>query len=299
MNLEYDITIIGGGPAGLTAGIYCSRAGLRTLLVEKDRLGGRALDARKLENFPGFPEGTTGQELMARFVRHAKRFGAELREAEGVISVMLQEEEKMVLTRTQMYTSPAVIIATGAERKRLLIPGEAEFRGRGVSICPICDGPLFKDRDVAVIGAKEAVEDAVYLVGMCKKVVFIPLDESLPLEGLAKQGVEVMRNVRVKSIEGDDVVRALRVVEVAGDKETSVPVDGVFIALSISSDMMRDAGVQLNEQNFIEVDREKKTSLEGVFAAGECTGTGMQVITSAGDGALAGITATKYVKAKK
>jgi thioredoxin reductase (NADPH) len=295
----YDIIIIGGGPAGLTASVYCSRAGLTTLLLEKRRLGGRALNAQILENYPGFPEGISGQELMARFIQQARKFGTELKEGEAAVSVMLQEEEKMLLTRTEMYTSPAVIIATGVDRKKLVIPGEDKFRGRGVSTCAICDGPLFKNREVAVIGGKEAVEDALNLVSMCKKVLFIPVEEDLMLQALRAEGIEVLHDIQVKSIEGDSIVKALKVAEVTTGRELTIPLDGVFIDLGATLDVMKDAGVELSEKGFIDVDKEKRTNIEGVFAAGECTGTGMQIITSAGDGAAAGITATKYVRAKK
>lgn len=299
MSRYYDIIIIGGGPAGLTASVYCSRAGLTTLLLEKRRLGGRALNAQILENYPGFPEGISGQELMARFIQQARKFGTELKEGEATVSVMLQEEEKMVLTRTEMYTSPAVIVATGVDRKKLVIPGEDKFRGRGVSTCAICDGPLFKNREVAVIGGKEAVEDALNLVSMCKKVLFIPVEEGLMLQALRAEGIEVLHDIQVKSIEGDSIVKALKVAEVTTGRELTIPLDGVFIDLGGTLDVMRDAGVELSEKGFIDVDKEKRTNIEGVFAAGECTGTGMQIITSAGDGAAAGIMATKYVRAKK
>lgn len=298
MNNSYDIIIIGGGSAGLTASIYTARAGLKTLLLERGRLGGRALDAHLIENFPGFPEGISGQALMEKFVEQAKRFGVEAREGEAVVSVMLEGDEKMVMTRSDTYTALAVIVATGVERKKLSIPGEQSFRGMGVSICATCDGPFFKDREVAVIGTgEEAVEDALQLVDLCKRVYLIPVGNSVPLHRLEGSGVEVLRGVEVKSVEGNTVVKAIRVAE--GGRERLIPLDGVFIALNSAVEMAREAGIEVDERGCIVADQAGRTNIEGVFTAGECTGTGMQVITSSGDGALAGISATSYVKAKK
>ncbi|RJS89365.1 FAD-binding protein [Candidatus Bathyarchaeota archaeon] len=300
MNGPYDVIVIGGGPAGLTASIYTSRAGLRTLLLERDRLGGRALEADLIENYPGFPEGISGPELMGRFIDQARRFGAEMREGEAVVSAILQGEEKMVTTRRDIYTAPAVILATGVERRRLRIPGEKEFRGKGVSICAICDGPLFRGREVAVIGeGEEAVEDALYLTELCRKVYLIPVGEGVELARLEGSAVEVLGEVEVKGIEGGTAVKAVRVADPGSGEERLIPVEGVFIALSSATEMVREAGVELDERGCIVVDPLQRTNIEGVFAAGECTCVGMQIVTSAGDGAMAGISATRYVKSKK
>jgi len=298
LNISYDIIIIGGGPAGLTAGIYTVRAGLKTLLLERGRLGGRAWDAHLIENYPGFPEGISGAALMVKFVEQAKRFGAELREGEAAVSVMLEGDEKIVMTRKGSYTGLAVIVATGVERKKLSIPGEQEFRGMGVSICATCDGPLFRDREVAVIGAgEEAVEDALQLADQCKRVYLIPVGDDAPLHRLDGSGVEVLRGTEVKSIEGDTVVKAIKVAE--GRRERLIPLDGVFIALDSAVEMAKSAGIEMDGKGYIVADHVQQTNIEGVFAAGECTGMGMQVSTSVGDGALAGISATSYVKARK
>jgi len=298
LNSAYDVIIIGGGPAGLTASIYTSRAGLKTLLLERGRLGGRALEAHLVENFPGFPEGISGSALMAKFVEQAKRFGAEVREGEAVVSVMLEGEEKVVMTRTNTYTGLAVVIATGIERKKLNIPGEEKFRGMGVSLCATCDGPLFRGREVAVVGSgEEAVEDAVYLADLCKKVYLIPMDDAVPLHHLEGTSVEVLNDIEIKGIEGDNIVKALRIAE--GGEQRLIPLNGVFIVLDSVAEMAKIAGVEVDEKGSIIVDRMKKTNIEGVFAAGDCTGIGMQIVTSAGDGTLAAISATRYVKEKK
>jgi thioredoxin reductase (NADPH) len=298
LNRSYDVIIIGSGPAGLTASIYTARAGLKTLLLERGRLGGQAWDTHLIENYPGFPEGISGATLMERFIEQAKRFGAEIREGEAVVSVMLEGDEKMVMTRRNSYMALAVIVATGIDRKKLSIPGEQKFRGMGVSICATCDGPLFRDREVAVIGAgEEAVEDALQLVDLCKRVYLIPIGNAFTLQRLNGSGVKVLRSIEVKSIEGDTVVKAIKVVE--SGKERLIPIDGVFIVLDSAVEMAKEAGIEVDERGCIIADQAKKTNIEGVFAAGDCTGIGRQVVISAGDGALAGISATSYVKAKK
>jgi len=256
------------------------------------------LEAHLVENFPGFPEGISGSALMAKFVEQAKRFDAELREGETVVSVMLEGEEKVVTTRTNTYTGLAVVIATGIERKKLSIPGEQKFKGMGVSLCATCDGPLFRGREVAVVGSgEEAVEDALYLAGLCKKVYLIPVGGSAPLRRLEGTSVEVLSGVETKGIEGDNVVRALRIAE--GGEERLIPLNGVFIVLDSVTEMAKIAGIEVDEKESIIADRMKRTNIEGVFAAGDCTSIGMQIVTSAGDGALAAISATRYVKEKK
>lgn len=298
MNNSYDVIIVGGGPAGLTASIYTARAGLKTLLLERGRLGGRALDAHLIENFPGFPGGVSGPALMARFVEQAKRFGAELMEGEVAVSFMLEGNEKVVITRRTTYTGFAVILATGVERKRLSIPGEQEFRGMGVSVCATCDGPLFRGREVAIIGSgNEVVEEALQLADLCKKVYLIPIGEAVPLHRLDKSGIEVLKGVEVKSIEGDAAVKAIRILE--GGEERLISLDGVFIVLDSAVEMAMGAGIRIDEKGCIIADQAQMTNIEGVFTAGECIGLGMQVVISAGQGALAGISATNYVKSKK
>lgn len=300
MSNSYDVIIIGGGPAGLTASIYTSRAGLRTLLLERDCLGGRALEAHLVENFPGFPEGISGPDLMTKFIEQARKFGSDLREREAAVSVGLQGDEKMVITRSDVYTGLAVIVATGIERKKLKIPGESEFRGRGVSICATCDGPLFRNREVAVIGmGEESIEDTLYLSGLCKKVYLIPVGSRERLVRLEGSGVEILSGVEVKGIEGDTVVRALRVADLKSGEERLIPLDGVFIALGSAVEIVRGAGIEIDERGCIIADKMQRTNIEGIFTAGECTGIGMQIVTSAGDGAMAGISATRYVKTKK
>ena len=186
----YDIIIVGAGPAGLTAGIYAARMGLRTLLLEEQVPGGRAIEATSVENFPGFPEGITGVELIQRMIEQTKRFGAELRSAEKVVNINFGEM-KTVNTKREEYHARALILSTGAQRKKLLVPGESKFVGLGVSYCPVCDGILFKNLAVTVIGSSdEAANDSLFLTKIARKVVMISSNEEMEISDVLKEKME-------------------------------------------------------------------------------------------------------------
>ncbi len=298
---SYDVIILGGGPAGLTAGIYTARHGLRTLLLEGKQLGGRSWGPHRIENYPGFPEGITGSELMERFVAQAERFGVEFRR-ETIVGLSDMGDGKTVVTRAGYYTARAAVITTGIQRETMSVPGEMEFKGRGVSYCAICDGPFFKDRVVAVVGSgKEAVEDAIRLAETSKKVYTIPGSKGYDgdvddlEELLGYESVEVLKGAEIKSIGGGDFVTHIEVDHVSLDR---LDVDGVFMILDHvgTSDIVKEAGIETDEGGCIIVDREQRTNLEGVFAAGDCVCGGMQVVTAAGDGGKAGLAALRYVR---
>lgn len=205
---SYDVIILGGGPAGLTAGLYTARHGLKTLILEGKQLGGKSWGPHRIENFPGFPDGVTGTELMERFVTQTSRFGAEFKE-ETVVGLSVSGDQKLVQTRGGFYEARAVIIATGIQKKQLSVPGEMEFKGRGVSYCAICDGPFFADKDVAVVGSgREAVEDALKLADVARRVYAIPgskgyndgIEELHELTGHPK--IELVEGADLESIGG-------------------------------------------------------------------------------------------------
>lgn len=305
MTQIYDAIVIGGGPAGLTVGIYAARIGLKTLILESKILGGRAFEARMIENFPGFPEGISGRELVERMVRQTEKFGAEIVSSEEVVSLELSGGNKVVITRTAKYQGRALIFATGAQRRKLLVPGEEEFLGRGVSHCAVCDGPLFRGKVVAVIGSgDEAAEDALLLADFANEVLLITSKEELEIaENLRqrlekKDNVKFLLNAKVEAIEGDVIVKAVKVVDVKNKKEQRIPVGGVFVALERipMTQLMRKAGIDVDEGGCVKVDRRQRTNIEGVFAAGDCTCGGMQVATAVGEGARAALEAAAYVK---
>ncbi|MBS7624044.1 MAG: FAD-dependent oxidoreductase [Candidatus Bathyarchaeia archaeon] len=298
----YDVIIIGGGPAGLTAAIYASRMGLKTLVLEGNMPGGRALEAPLIENFPGFPNGISGAELIDRMLKQAEGFGAEIRFPEEVLDIDISETVKTVTTRHGKYHGYSIIIATGTQRKKLAVPGETEFLGRGVSYCAVCDAPFFKDRVVAVIGFNnEALEDALYISGFASKVIIVShgektaVEEGLLRRAYEKQNIEFI-DARVKSINGDIYVSSITVVGQIGTLE--IPVNGVFIVLGnvpVTS-IVKRAGIIVDERGCIRVDRNQSTNIEGVFAAGDCTCGGMQVATAVGEGAMAALQAYRYIK---
>ena len=299
-----DIIIIGGGPAGLTAAIYSARLGMKTLLFEGKLLGGRAAEAPAVWNFPGFPEGITGVELVDQMAKQAEKFGAELRLPEEVLDLSLDGALKEVMTRSGTYRSPGVIISTGTQRKKLMVPGETEFLGRGVSYCAVCDGPLFRGKTVAVVGSEnEALEDALYLSSISKKVFLITqhggieAEKALVDECQKKTNIETIKS-NVKSILGDRYVESIAIIDFSSDKEREIPVDAVFISVGgvPMTNLVRKAGIVVDERGCIKVDRRQATNMEGVYAAGDCTCGGMQIITAAGEGAMAAIQAYRHVK---
>ena len=231
-----DMIIIGGGHAGLTAAIYAARLGMKTRLFERWMLGGRAADAPEVWNFPGFPEGISGVELTSKMSKQAEMFGAELRAPEEVLDLNLDSQIKSVKTRSGDFQSYSVIIATGTQRKKLLVPGEAKFLGRGVSYRAVCDGPLFRGKVVAVVGSGvEAFEDAHYLSSISEKVFLITHNEEITAEKFLVDECERRGNVEIikaklKSIMGGEIVTSAKIVYFNGDEE-DLPIDGIFLSL--------------------------------------------------------------------
>jgi thioredoxin reductase (NADPH) len=301
MSELYDVIILGGGPAGLTAGIYTARHNLRTLLLEEDKLGGRASGEHWLDNFPGFPEGISGADLMGRFIAQAERFGVEFR-MESVLELSVMDDLKMITTRSGMYQGRTVVVATGIQRKKLRVPGELEFKGRGVSYCSICDGPLYAGKIVAVVGpGEEAVDEALRMAEIASKVYAIPGVKGYGEEGERllehEERIEVVGEAEVESINGDIFVTHI---ELKGSQSRTLEVDGVFIILDKvpTTAIIREAGILTNESGCILVDKDQQTNIEGVFAAGDCVCGGMQVVTAAGEGGKAGLAVLRYVKQK-
>jgi len=298
------VIVIGGGPAGLTAAIYASRMGMKTILFDRKTLGGRALDAPIIENYPGFPDGTTGPELMERIVKQAQKFGTELRSSEEVLDLSVASEVKAVATRTGTYYSPGLIVASGVQRRKLLVPGEADLLGMGVSYCVMCDGALFEGKQTAVVGCDdEAFTDALYLSDFAKKVTIVTQREEIDAakdltERCRQKGNVEILNASVKSIIGDNYVKSIMVHDLRSSTDLEIPVEGVFISIGgvPMTNLMQKAGIMVDERGCIKVDSRQATNIDGVFAAGDCTCGGMQIATSVGEGAMAGMSAWKYVR---
>ena len=304
----FDLLIVGGGPAGLTAAIYASRMEMRVLLLESTVPGGRAVEAPIVENFPGFPEGIRGIELVENMIKQAEKYGASIRYPEAVVDVNVQETIKTVNTQDNRYKALTILLATGTQRKKLLVPGETEFLGRGVSYCPLCDGPFFKGGVTAVIGSSdEALEDALRLSNLSKKVFVITektefeADRKLIDNCVEKENIEILK-ATVKSITGDNEVESIIISDSHDDEKTKeVVVDGVFISLGRvpMTNLVKNAGITVDTNGCIEVDRKQTTNIQGVYAAGDCTCGGMQIVTAVGEGAMAAIQIYRYVKTAK
>jgi len=293
----YDILIIGGGPAGLTAGLYAARAGLSVALVEQAFAGGQASTTDMLENYPGFPEGIGGPELMMRFEEQAQKYGMESKYG-TVTEIELDGEVKRAVIDGETVEAKAVILCMGAKRRELGVPGEAMNIGRGVSYCATCDGAFYRGKHVAVIGGGDtAVEDALYLA-RGSKVTLIHRRNELRARGAAvkrlqaNENVEFLLETQVTAIERGESGLVLKL-----NTGNDLAVDGVFVAVGTQpiSDLVRGK-VELNEAGYVLAGEDTKTSVPGVFVAGDLRAKALkQVITAAADGAVAAHMATIYL----
>jgi len=302
----YDVIIAGGASAGLTAALYSSRQGLKTLLVTKD-LGGQALLTNEIQNYPGY-ENIGGFELMGKFEEQARSYGAEILYDEVVEIVRRDDFCFIVKTLTNSFQSFTLILAFGKTPRDLGVPGEQEMKGRGVSYCAICDGSLFKGREVAVVGSAEPALDAALLLSNIASRVYVifSLDRLVgpdeKLEALkSKDNVEFVPNSMVLRINGSIRVESLTIIDSKTREEKEMPVGGVFIELGYmaKTDFVKDL-VQLNGRKEIIINKDGSTSQPGVFAAGDVTDTPYkQVVISAGQGAVAALSAYNYLQKLK
>ena len=304
----YDLIIIGSGPAGLSAAVYGKRAGLNLLIIEeKPMSGGQVLNTSEVDNYLGMP-GINGFDMGMKFREHADAAGAEFRNA-AVTSIRDSGEVKVVETSDgTSYEAKALILATGAEHAALGVPGEEEYKGKGVSYCATCDGAFFRQKDVAVVGGGDvAVEDAVYLARMCRKVYLIHRRDSLrAAKGLqdklrACENVEILWNRTVKDIHGSGMVEGVTLSHVTEKTEEAFAVEGVFIAVGMhpNTEAFRDA-VPCDEKGYVIAGEDCVTKTEGIFAAGDLrTKQVRQIITAVADGACAVASVERYLTAQK
>jgi thioredoxin reductase (NADPH) len=303
VNKEYDVVIIGGGPAGLTAGIYTSRDRLSSLLIERGVIGGRITDAEKLDNYPGFPQGISGSELTGLMHQQANKYGLETVSAE-VTTIDAKDERRVVRTTDGDFIARAVIIAGGSERVKLGIPGEKEFTGRGVSYCATCDGPFFSGKAVAVVGGgNTAIYEALHLTQFASKVSVIHRRQQLRATAVvqekarAQPKIEFLLDTVVKAIEGKDSVQRLVLQNVKSGKQSTLDVSGVFMAIGLKPNTGYLTNLlPLDKQGAIITDGQMKTRIDGIFAAGDIrSGSIRQVVAAAGDGAIAAISAKNFI----
>jgi thioredoxin reductase (NADPH) len=292
----YDIIIIGGGPAGLTAGIYTSRARLKTLLIEDPSRASQAMLTALVENYPGFPEGIGGAEFIERLKKQAGHFGLEF--ASGNVSKIRPAWQVSIDGKT--IEALSLIIATGARPRELGVPGEEKFRGRGVSYCATCDGAFFKDKDIVVVGGGDtAIEETLFLTKFAKSIKLIHRRDRLRATKILQERaidnkkIEFVWNTIVKEILGKDTVEGVKT-----NKETIIPCSGVFIFAGYipNTDSIRGI-VDLDKDGYIITDENMQTSGKGIFACGDCRKKIFrQIITACGDGATAAFSCQQYVE---
>ena len=292
---NYDVIIIGGGPAGYTAALYCARAGMKTLLLEKMFAGGQMTQTAQIDNYPGIPQGIDGVTLGMQMQEGAQRFGAETVYAE-VTEVSLKEDIKRVSAGNETYQAPAVIIATGADHAHLGLNREAEMIGRGVAYCAACDGMLYKGKTVAVVGGgNSAAADVSLLSKLAKKVYLIHRRDTLraskvyhtALENM--ENVEILWNSRVTELLGEDKLTGVQIADVVTGEIKTVELDGLFISIGRNPEtrLFKDQ-LLLDDKGYVLADETTQTSLSGVFAVGDVrTKPVRQIVTACADGAVA------------
>jgi len=300
---KYEVIIIGGGPAGLTAGLYTSRAGLKTLLIERGIFGGQIVNARQVDNYPGFPEGISGFELASLMHEQAIKYGLETINA--TVTAIKPGGNYSIITNDGNFEAEAVIIAAGSEYRKLEVPGEEELLGRGVSYCATCDGFLFRDLDVAVVGGGDtAITDALELSEHASKVYIIHRRDQLRAgqvlqqQALARPKLEPIWDSVVEEVIGDNKVSALSLRNVKTGEITKLEVAGVFVAIGFEPNSQSFADiVELDKNGLIQTDELMATSAPGIFAVGDIRkNSPRQVAGAVGDGATAALSAFKYLR---
>ena len=305
--LQYDVLILGGGPAGLSAAIYAARGAAKTAIIDISMFGGQPSNYLELENYPGFGK-IGGYDMMEKFEEHAGMFDIDKYPMQEIEKIDLVSASKIIETKENIFESKTVIIATGAQAKKLGIKGEKEFTGRGVSYCAVCDGAFYKDKIIAVIGGgNAAVEEGCYLTKFAKKVYIIHRRDTLRADKIEQE--RAFKNEKVEfifdtiplEIQGTDNVENLVIKNVKTNEISNLKADGVFPYIGFSPNVdYINAQLQQNEAGFIITDETMQTSVQGVFAIGDVRTTPLrQVITAAADGAIAGCYAVKYLEAEE
>ncbi len=293
----YDIVIIGGGPAGITASLYGIRAGKKVLVLEANKIGGSILKAHLVDNYPGTPH-ITGEELGKLFLDQALDLGVEIK-YEKAMNIMDMNGKKVVQTLDNMYETKTVIIATGNDKRELGLPNEKDLVGKGISYCATCDGNFFKKKDVAIVGGgEESVDDALYLANICNKVYFI-INRKIDTSKLDKDNIEILNNSKVLEAKGDKKLESI-VVDVANEVR-EIEVSGLFIAIAnVPETSYLLNGIEVNENGNVIANEDLITAKEGIFVAGDLRVKSLrQVTTATSDGAMAATQAIRYINTNK
>lgn len=293
MSKEYDIVIVGAGPAGMTAGLYSARNGLKTAIISKD-IGGTTNSILMLENWPGFKG--SGSELMMQFYNQLKEYEVDF-VMEDVVDIKKTQEGFLVKTSKQEISAKAIILSTGTERKKLFIPGEDEFVGKGVSYCVTCDAFFFKDKIAGVVGGSDCASvSALALADLAKKVYVIYRGKKLRCESVTadklekKENIEIIYDAIPLEIFGKENVEGLKIKDKESGEEKEISLNGIFIEIGATplAKCVKDLGIEIDKEGYIVVDQNMKTSVEGIYAAGDVTNHPLkQVVVAAGQGAIA------------
>jgi len=304
---QFDVIIVGGGPAGLAAGLYAARMNLRAVLVERGPVGGQLLNTELIEDYPGF-ESVLGSDLAVKMGDHARKFGLDTREFQGVSEVDVAPDGAKVVHMDDgsVLTAPALIMAAGGLPRRLEVPGEVELAGRGVSYCAVCDGAFFRGQELVVVGGGDAaLEEGDFLTRYASKVYLIHRRDQFRAQPIlqerarANPKIEFILDAQVRSIEGDEKVQRVRYVQRGEEKE--LPVGGVFIFVGFvpNSDLLK-AHADHDAAGYLLTDRSMQTSIEGLWAVGDVRAQlTKQIATAVGDGTTAAVAASQYVESLK
>jgi len=302
--MDWDLIIVGGGPAGLTAGLYASRARLKTLLIERLISGGQMTNTTEIENYPGTPKGTTGTELAFRMEEQAKEFGLQIIH-KNVDKIETEDSTKLVHCGDEVYTAKSVIISSGAEPRKLNIPGEEDYVGRGVSYCATCDGSFFSDKEIVVVGGGDnAIEEALFLTRFTREVKVIHRRNKLRATQVLQERAFRNKNIKfiwdsiVKEIKGTELVKEVILENVKKSEISSLKVDGVFIAVGYVPDTKYLEGlITLDSNGYIVTNENMETNIPGIYAAGDIRKKLLrQVVTATADGAIAAEMASHYIE---
>jgi thioredoxin reductase (NADPH) len=303
-----DMVVIGAGPAGLTAGLYGARAGLKTVVLDTKTPGGQILLTDHIFNYPGFPDGITGRELADRFQRQAERYGCQVASRVGTVNLTAEPDVHRVSTPKNHYEADAVVIATGGAPRRLNAPGEKKFSGSGISYCAVCDGNFFEGLDVIVVGGGDsALVEAAYLSRLCRKVFIVHRREAFRGSDACQCLIRDCSNVStcmdsvVREFQGDEVLESVRLAKADGSREWDLSVSGAFIYVGhIPNTAFLPDHIRKDEDGWIITDENMQCSVPGIFAAGDVRRKmGKQISTAVGDGALAALAAERYLSMKR
>jgi thioredoxin reductase (NADPH) len=295
--MKRDLIVVGAGPAGITAGMYGMRSGLETLVVDKGICGGLSNEAPVIENYPGFKK-IGGMELAEKMKEQVSEY-VEINELEEVKKIELGAEEMTVITEKDTYLTKAVVISTGTKHKKLGVKGEAEYLGRGISYCATCDGFFFRNKQVMVVGGgNSAVREALYLKNIGCEVTLIHRRDKLRAEqylqkNLEEAGIRILWNSIIEEINGDEAVRSVVRYDKKRDERDVLPVDGVFISIGEDpvNGLATQIGIKMDKSGYIITDKNQRTNLERVYAAGDITGGVRQIVVACAEGAIAATSA--------